>query len=109
MGGAVEPSFLNVGITNPGGFPFRPFSALPSVTKSWYKPTPPRTTHLPSPLGSQAKPARGLNTQFNDWLYTLLCCFMNPFVTCSCKVEADARWKFAKVVPPIGTGFPKLS
>src|ERR1700679_3356710 len=68
IGGLVVP-VRNVGRMKPGGLPLSPFSSTPSVGQSRYNPNPPRTTHLPCPVGSHATPTRGLKAVM-EWLNT---------------------------------------
>src|SRR5919109_1521566 len=60
IGGVDEPS-KKVGRMRRGGLPRNSSCTFACVSQFAYIPAPPRTTHVPSPVTSQATPARGLN------------------------------------------------
>ena len=89
MGGLGELA-KKVGRMSPGGFPRNCSWMLAGVSQLEYIPTPPRTSHSPLPVTSQATPTRGWKTfgerfsAFSDGLAT-------PFATCSSNVEPVPR------------------
>src|SRR6185312_4771400 len=88
--GGVDDPAKNVGRMRPGGLPRNCSCTLADVSQLAYTPNPLRTTQLPSPVTSQAAPARGLNTLGEFWS----ACGVGratPFATCSSKLDPVPR------------------
>src|SRR6185312_460364 len=87
---AVPPG-TNVGTNNPGGFPRNSSCTFALVSQLSNIPPPPRIAQSPFPVGSHAKPIRGLTKPLTACSSALWVAFANPLEICSWYVDPVPR------------------